>query len=207
MAFSDYNPGFASPDSVYMQRNAPTVVQTYGNGSTLQVDSYGNYSVTDTETGATYPFAPPTSTAAPAPASDTYAPPPPPPMPATFTGFPQSAWSQALHTGMAGGQGVRQIMAEYNPGMFGSAYTAPASALNPAEQLMASMNAPAPAPAPTGTSMGPSGSMPAPPMPKPQPGLQRMYGRFPGIATRMGYNPNPGMPAPAPGTGRNRRSR
>ena len=129
-------------------------------------------------------------------------------MPATVTGFPQSAWSQALRTGMANGQGVRQIMAEYNPGMFGRMYSAPAPSLGPAEQLMANMNAPAPAPAPTGTSMGPSGSMPAPPMPKAQPGLQRMYGRFPGIATRMGYNPNPGMPAPAPGANRdNRRGR
>ena len=181
-SFSDYNPGFASPDSVYMQRNAPQM---------------GNYTVTDPATGQVYPVAPP----APAPA-------PLPPMPATVTGFPQSAWSQALRTGMANGQGVRQIMAEYNPGMFGRMYSAPAPSLGPAEQLMANMNAPAPAPAPTGTSMGPSGSMPAPPMPKAQPGLQRMYGRFPGIATRMGYNPNPGMPAPAPGANRdNRRGR
>jgi hypothetical protein len=198
MAFSDYNPGFASPDSVYMKRQ-PTVVETYGNGSTLQVDSYGNYTVTDMETGQTYPVAAPTQQAAPAPV-------PTPPMPATFTGFPQSAWSQALKGGLASGKGVRQIMAEYNPGMYGNQYQAPAPAMNPAEALMAQMQAPPPPPPPTGTSMGVSGSGPMPGAPAPRPGLQRMAGRFPGIANRMGYQPTMpnGMPAPPmPPMGRN----
>lgn len=161
--FSDYNPGFASPDSIYMQM--PGTVQA------------------------------PQQAAAPLP---------PPPM--TIGGLPQSAWSQALHTGMAGGQGVRQIMAGYNPGMFGHLYKAPDPVLNPAQALMNPTPAPAPE-QPMGMMSGPASTMPTPPMPAPRPGLERMYGRYPGVARRMGYQPVDayGQPIPAPGQNRNDR--
>ena len=133
MAFSDYNPGFASPESLFMQQNQQ-----------------------------------------PAPAS--------PP--------PASAWSNAMRTGMANGMPMRQIMAEYNPQLFGNQYVAPPPVLDPAQQLMAQMQAPPTPPPPQGATLFGPYSSPAPAQPPTRPGLERMYQRFPGIATRMGYEPD-----------------
>lgn len=44
---------------------------------------------------------------------------PPPMMGGGVTGFPRSAWSEALHQGMAEGLGIRQILASFDPAMYG----------------------------------------------------------------------------------------
>lgn len=94
---------------------------------------------------------------------------------AAETGMTRSAWSTALHEGMAGGKGIREIMAEFNPGMFGrylGQQAAPAPPQNP--YMPAGMPGQAPA-APADPAAGPS------------------VGQF-----GMGGNPGMGLPAAAP---------
>lgn len=62
---------------------------------------------------------------------------PPPMAGGSITGMPQSAWSQALHQGMAEGLGIRQILASFNPGMYGRYNIGGAPAPAPANPMMA----------------------------------------------------------------------
>ena len=173
-------PGFASPDSVLMQRlpqmpAAPPMDPAF----------YGM------PAPAPMPMLPPAPAAAPAA----------PPM-SPVTGLPQSAFGQAMRDGRAAGMGVRQVLAEFNPGMYGRYNPQPAApaAVNGLPPELAAMLGMAPAPVeeprpapsvPGGSAMGPP---PDPNAPVPRPGLERIARMYPGIARRMGYQP----PVPVP---------
>lgn len=79
---------------------------------------------------------------------------------AAETGMTRSAWSTALHEGMAGGKGIREIMAEFNPGMYGRYTGQQAPAAPPQNPYM-----PAGMPGAAQTHTMPDGSqMAGPPM-------------------------------------------
>lgn len=139
--FSDYNPGFASPNSPFM-----------------------DWLMKQQQAAPAEPPVSPT------------------------TGMPQSAFSQALRDGRANGMGVPQIMSQYDPAMFGRYYTPPPAPPTPIEAMMS----PQPAPeAPQGSMMYGPYAAPAPAgATSGQPGLARMSQRFPGVARRMGYQPD-----------------
>lgn len=138
----------------------------------------------------------------------------------SITGMPQSAWSQALHQGMAEGLGIRQILANFNPGMYGRYNIgggAPAPAANPmmADPAMAGM--PGIAPAPPMPAPGPStpwpmsGSAPALP-PAPQmggavPPAMGATGAMPQGRGLMGALGRRGSPMQAERGGNSRRGR
>lgn len=158
--FSDYNPGFASPNSPFM-----------------------DWLMKQQQAAPAEPPVSPT------------------------TGMPQSAFSQALRDGRANGMGVPQIMSQYDPAMFGRYYTPPPAPPTPIESMMN----PQPAPeTPQGSMMyGPYAYQPTSGQTAAgQPGLARMSQRFPGIAKRMGYQPDGATPPAANGKNRqNRRGR
>lgn len=102
---------------------------------------------------------------------------------AAETGMARSAWSTALHEGMAGGKGIREIMAEFNPGMFGRYNPQPAAPATPQNPYMpGGMPGMGAAPAPGGPSVGQFG-----------------MGGAPGGPPQNPYAPPGFSPAPAQG--------
>lgn len=109
-------------------------------------------------------------------------------------GMTRSAWSTALHEGMAAGKDIRSIMAEFNPGMFGrynpqaqqpaQTHTMPDGTTMPGASHGGGMGAgmAAPKAAPSVGSFGGGSSMMAPPPPAPA--------GFP-VAPAQGSRPGP----------------
>ena len=183
-------PGFASPNSMFLQRQpqpaaAPMDPAFYGMPAAMPMPM-------------PMPAAAPGAMLPPAPAAAMPAAPPLSPV----TGLPQSAFGQAMRDGRANGLGVRQILAEFNPGMYGRYNPQPAApatvnGLPPELAAMLGM-VPAPVEEPRNSPSVPGGAALAPPpdpnAPTPRPGLERIAGRFPRLAARMGYQP----PVPVP---------
>lgn len=134
----------------------------------------------------------------------------------SVTGFPQSAWSQALHQGMAEGLGIRQILASFNPSMYGRYNVGGAPAPAEANPMMAdpAMGGMAPAPELPGPSTpwpmsgsAPSLAPPAPAMGGMVPPAMGATGAMPRGRGLMGALGRRGNPAEAERGGGNRRGR
>lgn len=124
---------------------------------------------------------------------------------AAETGMTRSAWSTALHEGMAGGKGIREIMAEFNPGMYGRYLGQQAPAAPPQNPYMpAGMPGQAPAapaaPASPGAGqfgMGTAG-MGMPPAAPPGFPAAPAQGMRPGPLGRLQQRMRPVQPGTAP---------